>query len=225
MVLVLYASKLKRHLPFALTTLRLLLGSSTSLLIVLLGVTSSFAALPSVPGTNEVVRYELYDWPSRTFQFKAIPRERGDALLSALDGGRQLREPAPCPTNMICDPAPPLYWLNVILTNGITNTIGISERFVVVSDSYYDLTDAASEKVTKVINQLDEDFRQEIVNAPKPLGYIVGSVDDGGTLSGIARVFYGDATKWKKIYEANRQTIKNPDKITGGMKLTIPKLQ
>jgi len=129
---------------------------------------------------------------------------------------------------MICDPAPPHYWLNVILTNGSTNAIGISDSFVVLPHSqhiYYNLTDAASEKVAKVIKQLADDFRQEIVNAPRPLVYIVGSVDDGGTLSGIARVFYGDATKWKKIYEANRQTIKNPDKITGGMKLTIPKLQ
>lgn len=203
---------MKRHLPFAL---------------ILFAATFAFAALPSVPGTNEVVRYEVYDWTSRTFQFKTIPRERGDDLLSALDGGRQLRDITPCPTNMICDPAPPRYSLNIILTNGITNIIGISDNFVVLPHSqrvYYGLTDAASEKVAKVIKQLDQDLRQEIVNTPKPLVYTVGTVDDGGTLSGIARLFYGDASKWKIIYEANRQTIKNPNIISGREKLTIPKL-
>jgi nucleoid-associated protein YgaU len=207
---------MKRHLPFAL---------------ILFAMTSAFAALPSVPGTNEVVRYEYagyYEQYSPEAQYKLIPRERGDALLSALDGGRQLQEIPPCPPDMICDPAPPRYSLNIILTNGITNTIGISDNFVVLPHSqrvYYGLTDAASEKVAKVIKQLDEDLRQEIVNTPKPLVYTVGTVDDGGTLSGIARLFYGDASKWKIIYEANRQIIKNPNILSGREKLTIPKLQ
>lgn len=42
--------------------------------------------------------------------------------------------------------------------------------------------------------------------------------------AGIARVFYGDASKWRRIYDANRKTIKNPDVIDGALKLTIPKL-
>ena len=35
---------------------------------------------------------------------------------------------------------------------------------------------------------------------------------------------YGDPLKWKLIYEANRDKIKDPDLIYPGQKLTIPNL-
>jgi nucleoid-associated protein YgaU len=49
-------------------------------------------------------------------------------------------------------------------------------------------------------------------------------VKKGDTLSRIARDHYGDATKWKAIYEANRDVIKNPDLIQIGWTLTLPRL-
>lgn len=42
------------------------------------------------------------------------------------------------------------------------------------------------------------------------------------TLSAISRQYYGTANKWKKIFDANRGVIKDPDKINTGMKLIIP---
>ena len=42
------------------------------------------------------------------------------------------------------------------------------------------------------------------------------------TLSKIAKSAYGDATKWRKIYEANTDIIKNPDVIHPGQVLKIP---
>ncbi len=44
----------------------------------------------------------------------------------------------------------------------------------------------------------------------------------GDSLSKIAKRHYGDANKWHRIYEANRDQIKNPDLIHPGQKLTIP---
>ena len=44
----------------------------------------------------------------------------------------------------------------------------------------------------------------------------------GDTLSMIAKREYGDATKWKQIYEANKDTIKNPDLIYPGQTFKIP---
>lgn len=44
----------------------------------------------------------------------------------------------------------------------------------------------------------------------------------GDSLSKIAKQFYGDANKWHRIHEANRDQIKNPDLIHPGQKLTIP---
>lgn len=44
----------------------------------------------------------------------------------------------------------------------------------------------------------------------------------GDSLSKIAKREYGDANEWKRIYEANRHIIKNPDLIYPGQELSIP---
>ena len=48
------------------------------------------------------------------------------------------------------------------------------------------------------------------------------TVKCGDTLSKIAQAHYGDASQWRKIFEANRGTISDPDKIQVGQQLTIP---
>jgi nucleoid-associated protein YgaU len=44
----------------------------------------------------------------------------------------------------------------------------------------------------------------------------------GDTLSKIAKHYYGDANKYPRIFEANREVIKNPDLIFPGQKIRIP---
>jgi nucleoid-associated protein YgaU len=44
----------------------------------------------------------------------------------------------------------------------------------------------------------------------------------GDSLSKIAKKIYGDAGRWKEIFEANKDTIKNPDLIHPGQILKIP---
>ena len=44
----------------------------------------------------------------------------------------------------------------------------------------------------------------------------------GDSLSKIAQRFYGDAQDWKRIYEANRDLIRDPDLIHPGQELRIP---
>jgi nucleoid-associated protein YgaU len=195
-----------------------------SVLLLLSGVVSTFAAPPSVPRTNEVAHYER---ESPVFRSKTVSRERGDALLAALDGGRQIQK-RQIPPGVVCAlPVPARHCLAIILTNGSAYRICLSfdGGLVYLPEGLYEVTEAARQKVTQVARQLDEDLRREIVNTPKPFVYTVSTIDDGRTLSGIARVFYGDASKWRRIYEANRKTIKNPDVIDGGMKLIIPKLE
>jgi len=48
------------------------------------------------------------------------------------------------------------------------------------------------------------------------------TVQPGDTLSKISRQFYGDANKYMKIYEANRGTLHDPNKIGVGQELIIP---
>ena len=45
----------------------------------------------------------------------------------------------------------------------------------------------------------------------------------GDTLSKIAKSFYGNASKYPVIFEANREVIKDPNLIYPGQKLRIPK--
>jgi len=50
------------------------------------------------------------------------------------------------------------------------------------------------------------------------------TVQKGDSLSRIAKQQYGDAKKWKAIFEANRDQITNPDLIHPGQVLKIPTL-
>jgi LysM repeat protein len=48
------------------------------------------------------------------------------------------------------------------------------------------------------------------------------TVQSGDTLSKISKQFYGDAGQYMKIFEANKDKLKDPDKIQVGQNLTIP---
>ena len=54
-------------------------------------------------------------------------------------------------------------------------------------------------------------------NAPRTY-----EVKKGDSLSKIAKHIYGDSNKWKQIFEANGDKLKDPDKIYPGQVLTIP---
>jgi LysM repeat protein len=47
-------------------------------------------------------------------------------------------------------------------------------------------------------------------------------IEKGETLSGIAKKYYGNANQYMKIFEANRDSLKDPDKIKAGAKIRIP---
>ena len=60
--------------------------------------------------------------------------------------------------------------------------------------------------------------------APKPAAPVeqIYTVVAGDSLSKISKKLYGDANQWRRIFEANRDQIKNPDLIHPGQKLKIP---
>ena len=55
--------------------------------------------------------------------------------------------------------------------------------------------------------------------APATRDYTIKS---GDSLSKIAKEFYGNAGDWKKIFEANKDKIKDPNMIFPGQKIIIP---
>ena len=56
--------------------------------------------------------------------------------------------------------------------------------------------------------------------APTEATYTVVS---GDSLSKIAKRFYGEANQWRKIFEANKDQIEDPDLIHPGQVLRIPR--
>ena len=60
------------------------------------------------------------------------------------------------------------------------------------------------------------------VDASLPVPAKIYEVVGGDTLSKIAKKFYGDASKYMKIFDANKDQLKDPDKINVGQKLKIP---
>lgn len=49
-------------------------------------------------------------------------------------------------------------------------------------------------------------------------------VERGDTLSHIAQRFYGKASGWRDIFEANRDQLDDPDRIQPGQVLKIPQI-
>ncbi|MCB9747729.1 MAG: LysM peptidoglycan-binding domain-containing protein [Candidatus Omnitrophica bacterium] len=55
-----------------------------------------------------------------------------------------------------------------------------------------------------------------------PTSYVEYVVQKSDTLQKIAKKYYNSYSKWTKIYEANKDVISNPDKITPGITIKIP---
>jgi nucleoid-associated protein YgaU len=60
------------------------------------------------------------------------------------------------------------------------------------------------------------------VQPPAGIAGHVYTVVEGDSLWKIAKRQYGDGERWRRIYEANRDLIKDPDRIYPGQQLRIP---
>jgi nucleoid-associated protein YgaU len=58
--------------------------------------------------------------------------------------------------------------------------------------------------------------------APAAQVHQIYEVKSGDSLSRIAKQFYGSGNEWKRIFEANSDILKDPNKIFPGQKLKIP---
>lgn len=85
----------------------------------------------------------------------------------------------------------------------------------------------------KLVNPAMDDIKADIdVNQSVAQGAAVGgsgqsgqtyTVKMGDTLSKISKQFYGDANQYMRIFYANRDKLRDPDKIQIGQELNIPK--
>jgi nucleoid-associated protein YgaU len=53
-------------------------------------------------------------------------------------------------------------------------------------------------------------------------GFAQYTVESGDTLSSIAERFFGDADRWRAIFQANRDQIEDPNRIFTGQVLRVP---
>ena len=61
-----------------------------------------------------------------------------------------------------------------------------------------------------------------MVDAPKPDYTQTHEVQSGDTLGKIAKKYYGDSSLYMTIFDANKDQLKDPNKIFPGQKLKIP---
>src|SRR5262245_28561066 len=127
----------------------------------------------------------------------------------------------------------------------LMNQLGVQLQNLHVQDNKLVLrglakTKADSNKVWDQIKLVDKSYQQDImaeisyaseavasaataaaaVAAPSaPRTYTIRA---GDTLSKIAKEYYGDSKQYMKIFEANRDTLSDPDKIQPGQTLVIP---
>jgi NitT/TauT family transport system substrate-binding protein len=80
---------------------------------------------------------------------------------------------------------------------------------------------AIEEKTKPVAKQIPLTGEKPAAAVPKA-GQQQYTVKAGDTLSKIAEQFYSASGKWEKIYQANREALKNPNYIYVGMRLVIP---
>ena len=83
----------------------------------------------------------------------------------------------------------------------------------------------------KLVSPTQDDITADInVDASRALGAAVGGVSggqtytvkSGDTLSKISKQLYGDSNEYMSIFYANRDKLKDPDKIQVEQQLTIP---
>ena len=76
--------------------------------------------------------------------------------------------------------------------------------------------------ITEYIPAVDDspDFEAEAM--PKSTAFQKYTVEKNDTLQKISQKFYGTTKKWTKIYEANKSTLKTPDRVYAGQVLNIP---
>jgi hypothetical protein len=218
-----------------------------------LALLAAFAAVPLVrawegkgmPEPGEVVRYERLGPFDRAVH--AVEKEEGDGILDLLRGreasGDQSRKEAVngavCPLRIVPPrrPAPPWITLSAFAENGDPchiefrrntdcETGKTSLSVNLPGGGRVDVPEDATGTLLALFETWEAADRKAFLAEPFPRRYVLGSnCHDGGTLSGVALLFYGNGTQWRTIWEANREAVPDPDRPKPGTELVIPALE
>ncbi len=95
-------------------------------------------------------------------------------------------------------------------TTRTTRVVEVELGFAKKSSARFSSTTPLATSIEESTDNVNQDFEQ----------YTVGKND---TLQKISKKFYNTTKKWPKIYEANKDILRTPDKLYTGQTLRIPK--
>ena len=114
------------------------------------------------------------------------------------------------------------YSKGVVTLSGYAETEEMRQRAVELAGDFKGVKEVNDDEEEE---EEDDDDSSGKKPGPKPSssGGSTYTVKSGDTLSKIAKNLYGDANKYKKIFEANKDILKDPNMIKVGQVLKIPK--
>lgn len=167
----------------------------------------------------------------REYQLKQLPRPDKELLASRCTTGIPIALPTPEVSAMTLRDK---YLDAILVAKNFRMDGSAQEREGKLYFTGTVTSDVQKDAIWAAIKSVPE-WRAEVIAdvrvAPKPgVDAPVSSmktytVKSGDTLSGIARQFLGDADEYMRIFEANRDQLKNPDEIQPGQILKIPVLE
>jgi len=128
-------------------------------------------------------------------------------------------------TDHILSNNPGVENLSVIFKDGEATLIAESNTFEAAQIAV--LMAGNVKGVTKVIpkfqiNEVSANTEADIVAALEPTNVEYYLIQSGDSLSKIAKKYYNNAGEYPRIFEANKEVIKDPDLIYPGQKIRIP---
>ncbi|MBE0469246.1 MAG: peptidoglycan-binding protein LysM [Methyloprofundus sp.] len=124
---------------------------------------------------------------------------------------------------------PGLDSLNVVFKNGEAILIGETTSFeaaqkaVLMAGNVKGVSKVTPKfQINDVETGAETQTEADIISALEPDNIEYYIIQSGDSLSKIAKKYYNNAAEYPRIFEANKEVIKNPDLIYPGQKIRIP---
>ncbi len=181
-----------------------------------------------IPPAKQVAKFERYDLDSGR-EWQQVTKSDGEIVLGCLHNVESFKSwGSTIPSNIVAQPMRTSLGFRMTTISGKTNLLYFSsggELLNFPATGLLVIPELNRERLSDIFSNWQKIDQTRIASQPLPCEYRIGSANDGGTLSGIARLFYGDATKWQAIYEVNKSLVRDPNRIYAGTVITIPKLK
>lgn len=123
-------------------------------------------------------------------------------------------------TSYILENNPGINNLTATYDNGTVTLIGDTDNAEAAQKAI--LMAGNVQGVTEVVPKISISEAEDLTVALEPETVEYYIIQSGDSLSKIAKQYYQDASQYPKIFDANREVIKDPDLIYPGQKIRIP---